>query len=252
MSEYNVADLKTSLGTVKLLKGTRLYYYGYNYPNCGFTLSEKLFLRTYFHPGDKNGKRSEDNITVIELQKDITLIFMINKINGSHTYSYINQYLDISNLEKSKTKSDNKYRILIDDKLVNMWEKEGLSGWISSISTLYLDVVIFNNPELFKIIECNPLQISKLSKYINYLNIYYSEIILNIRYKLDLEESLEQIKDYDQEDITSFCVLLRNSKINYINAPVLKLKWDSTLVEDISFWDYHTRYHADNRLRALQ
>jgi hypothetical protein len=114
MSENNIADLKTSLGTVKLLKGTRLYYYGYNYPNCGFILSEKLFLRTYFHPADKIGKRSDDKITIIELQKDITLIFMINKINGSHIYSYISQYLDIDNLNDSMPKPSESKRILIE------------------------------------------------------------------------------------------------------------------------------------------
>jgi hypothetical protein len=244
MSENNIADLKTSLGTVKLLKGTRLYYYGYNYPNCGFTLCEKLFLRTYFHPADKIGKRSEDKITVIELQKDITLIFMINKINGSHIYSYISQYLDMSNLEKSNPEPSNTYRILIDDKLIDAWQKEGLNGWISSISSLYLDVVIFNNLELFKIIEFNPLQISKLSKYINWLNIYHPEIILNTRYKLDIEESFKKTKDDEFKYIKPFILFLRNSKINYINAPILKLKWKSTLVKDIGFWDYHDKFNS--------
>jgi hypothetical protein len=101
MSE-SLKDFKNSYGIVKLQKGTILYYYGYNFSNSRFTLSEELFLRTFFHPSDKPFKKVDENITVIELQKDITLIFMINKITVSFIRSCLYTYLDISNLEKRR------------------------------------------------------------------------------------------------------------------------------------------------------
>ncbi len=69
---------------------------------------------------------------------------------------------------------------------------------------------------------------------------YPTEIILNIRYKLDIEEYLENRKNEEPQYLSTLFHFLHNSKINYINAPILKLRWKSTLAEDISFSDYHS------------
>ena len=160
MADYNVEQLKRSFGTVKLLKGTKLYYFGSNIHNCGFTLSEELFLRTYLHPSDKPGKVWRDVVTTIELQRDVTLIFMIRFIKACHIYTYLNLYLGISSLEELKRMPENTKRILKDHKLAEAWQSEGFDGWISSINgeNLDIDVVLFNNPEVFKAIESNPLK----------------------------------------------------------------------------------------------
>jgi hypothetical protein len=116
---------------------------------------------------------------------------------------------------------------------------------LTSISSLYLDVVIFNNQELFKIIECKQTGYNHVCKiwFIEYpisVFSYPPEIILNIRYKLDIEKYLENRKNEEPQYLSTFYHFLHNSKIAYIDAPILKLRWKSTLVEDISFLDYHS------------
>lgn len=219
MSEYNVAELKSSLGIVKLLKGTRLYYYGYNWFNSNFTLSEKLFLRTYLHPSDHPCKRNNEIITVIELLKDITLLFMIHSINYSIIVTYLNNYIDFLNINLPEKK-----RNLTDKKLINAWQNEGIDGWLSSIKNNDIDVVIFNDPSIYKIIETKPILFDWSNDIIKkwgiiypvYIIQYPTEMILNSKYKSQID-NYKQFIENNNPDGTTLALLLKYSNIIYID-----------------------------------
>jgi hypothetical protein len=241
MADYNVEQLKRSFGTVKLLKGTKLYYFGKNLYNCLFTLSDELFLRTYLHPSDKPCKVSRDVVTVIELQRDVTLIFMISSIQSSYIRAYLNLYLDISNLEELKPQPEDTERILKDHKLIEAWQSEGFDGWISSVNgeNRNLDVVLFNNSEVFKVIDSKPIIFDWSNWYIKTWGTAYPvsiiqyppEMTLNVRYKNQFEAYQDYMKD--NPNGTTLCILLNNATIHYIDTPYIPVICSSIIVEDV-------------------
>jgi len=221
--------LKTSYGTVILPKGTRLYHASVN-KLCSLPQKPVLFMT--LHPSEWYSEDS--HISVVELQRDVSLLFMVKQIHRMRIYSSLNNYLN---------KNNNLAKMNYEK--IKCWipflEKENLDGWFSSIENkTAIEFAIINDPSTLKIIDCMPINF-------NWTNTNYNDnlqlipknwgtkykissaslpikLILNSRFKQQIEDYQKQVLEEDPYG-TAFSVLLKNADISYFDAPIEKISW---------------------------
>jgi hypothetical protein len=223
-------NIKTSYGIVKLPKGTRLYHAS---ANMLCTLPQKPVVFMTLHPSE--WYMEDSYISVIELQREVSLLFMVNQIRKMRIYSSLNKYLGNENTNLAKMNYER----------IKCWlpflQKEDLDGWFSSIENkTTIEFVILNNPSILKIVECLPIHFDWAnSKYSNTMNLIPKKwgktytistdinpirMILNHRFQSQIEEYKKQVADEDP-DGTAFSILLKNAIITYIDAPLENIIW---------------------------
>jgi hypothetical protein len=223
-------NIKTSYGIVKLPKGTRLYHASTN-KLC--TLPPKPVIFMTLHPSEWYAEDS--HISVIELQRDVSLLFMVKQIHRMRVYSSLNNYLGNQNTNLAKMSYER----------IKCWipylEKEALDGWFSSIENkTAIEFAILNDPSILKLVECAPIAFNWTNANYNndmklvpkkWGNIYTIssltkpiQMILNSRFKPQIEAYLAQVAEEDP-DGTAFSILLKNANITYIDAPLEEIKW---------------------------
>jgi hypothetical protein len=222
--------LQTSYGVVNLPKGTRLYHLSTN-KLC--ILPQKPVLFMTLHPSE--WYLEDSYISVIELQRDIKLLFMVNQILKMKIYSSLTNYLKAQNTNLAKT----------DYNRIKCWlpylQKENLDGWFSSIENkTAVEFAVQNDPSILKIVECLPIQFNWANtRYSNDMKLIPKQwgstypifsltkpihMILNSRFQPQIETYQTQVAEEDPEG-TAFSILLKNAIISYINAPLETIKW---------------------------
>lgn len=215
--------LRTSYGYVVLPKGTRLYHSSAN-KLCELPSKPVLFMT--LHPSEWYSEDS--HISVVELQEEVSLLFMVDSIHRMKIYSSLNSYLEngASNLAK------------MNYERIKCWlpflKKERLDGWFSSIENKgSVEFAILNNPSILKIVECLPIRFnwanSTYNKMKNWGTTYEItkapiRFVLNSRYKPQIEEYEIQVASFDPEG-TAFSVLLKTARVEYFEAPLEIIKW---------------------------
>lgn len=224
-------SLRTSYGIIKLPMGTRLYHLSTN-KLCSLPQTKPVIFMT-LHPSEWYSYDSF--ISVVELQRDVALLFMVKQIHRMRIYSSLNEYLGNQNTNLAKTDYDK----------IKCWlpylRKENLDGWFSSIENkTAIEFAIRNDSSLLKIIDCLPIQF-------NWANTNYStnmnlipkrwgvtypissltnpiHMVLHRRFEPQIEAYKQQIAEEDPEG-TALSILLKNAYITYIDAPIESIKW---------------------------
>ena len=222
-------SLRTSYGTVILPKGTRLYHASTG-KLCNLPIKPVLFMT--LHPSEWYMEGAY--ISVIELQREIPLLFMIRNIRFMRIFSSLNNYLgNNKNLQKMNYEK-------IKDWLPFL-QKEELYGWLSSIENkTAIEFAILNTTSILKIVECLPIEYNWINTNITSnmeiipkkwgakykISTYKKPItlILNSRFKQQIENYIKQISEEDP-DGTAFSLLLKNANITYIDAPLDYICW---------------------------
>lgn len=224
-------SLRTSYGVVTLPMGTRLYHLSTN-KLCSLPQTKPVVFMT-LHPSEWYAEDSY--ISIIELQKDVSLLFMINQIHKMKLYSSLTNYLSNQNTNLAKT----------DYNRIKCWlpylRKEGLDGWFSSIENkTAIEFAIRNDPSILKIVECLPIQFNWANtKYSTTMNLIPKQwgikypitsltnpihMVLNRRFESQIEAYKRQVAEEDPEG-TALSILLKNAFITYIDAPIDTIKW---------------------------
>lgn len=224
--------LRKSYGTIKLQKGTILYHTN-NQPLLKIS-PEFSLLFTTLHPSDWE---FGDYIYTIELQKDITLLFMIENIKNDILHSVLHKFLGNSS-SNSNMKKTNKNNIKC---WIPYLKQENLDGWFTSIENkLAVEFAILSDLSILKIINY-----SVLNSY-NWKNVNNDKIIsknwgtkypissltkpvtmnLNSRFKTQIKEYKKYIKKQHLGG-TVFSIMLTNAKIKYFEAPTEEILWCS-------------------------
>jgi hypothetical protein len=224
-------SLRTSYGVVILPKKTRLYHASSN-KLCDLPSKPVLFMT--LHPSDWYAEDS--HISVIELQKEVTLLFMVRHIRNMRIFSSLNNHIgNGKNLEKMNYEK------------IKCWlpffQKEKLDGWFSSIENKNtIEFAILNDPSILKIVECLPIEYNWMNSTINnnmelipknwgtkYKISTYNipiKMILNSRFKDIIETYMQQVSEQDPYG-TTLSLILKNASITYIDAPLENIKWCS-------------------------
>lgn len=230
-SKIITGPLRSSYGYVVLPKGMNLYHVGIK-TQC--ELPNKSVLFTTYHPSE--WYIEDAFVSVIELQKDVRLLFMIDTIHNMRIYSALNNLTDIPGGNLLKMKSDN----------CKLWlpylQREFLDGWFTSIENkTTVEFAIRNDPSILKLISCQPLQLQwNNSKFSsdgtlipkNWGTVYpvYTKkpihFIIPKRYEPLIVKYISQIQEQDTYG-TAFSLLLKNAIITYTNEPFIKIHWDS-------------------------
>lgn len=225
-------SLKTSYGVIILPKGSLLYHASMG-ELCTLPLKPVLFMT--LHPSEWYMENA--HISVIELQKETTLLFMIRNIRGMRIFSSLNNYLGNNNTNLAKMNYEK----------IKCWlpflQKESLDGWISSIENKSaIEFAILNNESILKIKKCLPIDYNWAnSTYNNNMELIPKKwgtkypissqllpikLILNSRYKEQIESYKKQIAEEDPKG-SAFSILLENANIKYIDAPLENISWCS-------------------------
>lgn len=220
--------LRSSYGTVVLPKGLRLYHAS---TSSICKLPEKPVLFMTLHPSEWYMEGA--HISVIELQRDVSLLFMVKFIRNLKIVSSLNDFLGKPNSNLAKMNYDN----------IKKWlpylEKESLDGWISSIENkTAIEFAIINDSAL-KLVECLPIQF-------NWTNSTYNETIvpknwgtvypihtrslpihisLHSRFRDQIERYVDTVREEDPYG-TGLSVLLDNATISYFDGPVKSIHWN--------------------------
>lgn len=223
-------NLRKTYGFVTLPKGTRLYHSSSS-KIC--TLPNKPVLFMTLHPSEWYNEDS--NISIIELQRDVELLFMVKLIRQQRIFSALNTLLGTPRSNLAKMNYNNIRRWL------PYLQAEGLDGWFSSIENgSTVEFAIINTDENLKLISCDPIQF-------NWNNMRYIEntilpktwgstyplspltipikFTLNSRFKPQIEAYIENV-DGENYDGTSFVIMLKNSEINYFDAEEKTIRWE--------------------------
>jgi hypothetical protein len=219
--------LRHTYGEVFVPKGTRLYHTS----DTPFRhIPEKPMIFTTFHPSDWPGTY----ITTIETNRDITLLFMIERFKAQR----IQPLLDIligrpgHNMTKQYDSARRTY--------VRFLQRDGFDGWLSTIEGgTTVEVALRNDRSLFHVISSEPLEY-------NWQNSYYNNNIpisknwgtrypiggisprfhfrLNRWYEPQIAQYLS-ITESDKSDDYSFPHVLRAASFEYIDAPHTNVRW---------------------------
>jgi hypothetical protein len=186
------------------------------------------------HPSEWNS--NEVHISVIELQHDVKLLFMITLIKQLRIFSSLGNILGSPGNNMRKMKYDN----------IKQWiphlEREGLDGWFSSIENKgAVEFAVINRPDTLKIVECLPVEhdwnntgysvdgniVPKKwgSIYPIFSKSHHIKFILNSRFKPQIEQYLRILDEEGDAEGTALAVLLRNAEITYFDADIHYTKW---------------------------
>lgn len=174
------------------------------------------------------------HISVLELQKEVSLLFMVKHIHLLRVISSLNDFLGKQNSNMAKMNYDN-----IKKWIPNL-QQESLDGWFSSIENkMAVEFAVINDSSNLKLIECLPIRYNwKNANYNNdtlipkqWGNVYQlhsktmpSKIHVHVRFRPQIEAYKQKIKDEDPYG-TAFSVLLDNATISYFDGPVSHIKW---------------------------
>ena len=230
--KHRPGSLSSSYGYVILPKGFRLYHVSASHL-CALPPSKPIIFTT-LHPSEYY--MEDAHISVIEVQRDVKLFFMIGLIKGMRVFSALNSLLGNNNANRIKMDYDN----------IRPWipllQKEGLDGWISPIeSKIAIEFAIVNDPSLIKIVECKPLQYKwSNSRYTdngerfipkNWGTVYPLHSLaqpvkfaIHSRFRPQIEAYIALMEEEDPQG-TAFSVLLNNAEITYFDGPVKPITW---------------------------
>ena len=229
-------SLLSSYGSVTLPKGMKLYHTCAN-KLCILPAKPVIFLT--LHPSE--WYMEDVHIAVIELQRDVNLLFMIKDIIQMRIISSLNDFLDKPNSNLAKMNYEN----------VKKWipyiQNEGLDGWMSSIENkTAIEFAVINDPSILKIVDCLPIHYNWSNSTINYNDaentstftaknwgtmypvysrMYPIQLNIHERFREKLNAYKKKVQDEDPLG-TAFSVLLENASITYFDGEVDKsIRW---------------------------
>lgn len=220
--------LRDSYGYVILPKGFLLYRTSTS-TSCEVPPGKNILFTTA-HPSDWY---SDDvTVTVLEVQKDIKLFFMISRIVRLRIQSALLELLEKPKINMVKMNP------LTVEKWLPYLEKEGLDGWFSSIEgKTSIEFAIRNNPAILKAIQCEPIVY-------NWVNSYYKDddlipkswgitypicelpltFVIPERFRQQIEDYQRMVEKEDPEG-TTFSILLKYAKFKYTNKEFRPIHW---------------------------
>lgn len=225
--------LRSSYGTITLPKGLRLYHASTSNLCKLPTNTAKPVLFMTLHPSE--WYMEDAHISVVELQRDVTLLFMIRHIRQLRIISSLNDFLGKPNSNLAKMNYDN------IKKWIPMLQEESLDGWFSSIENkMTIEFAVMNNDLNLKLIECLPIRYNWANaSYNNDMSIVpknwgtvYSihtrilpiQMHLHERFRDQIEAYKQKIQDEDP-DGTAFSLLLDNATVTYFSGPIDRIHW---------------------------
>ena len=210
-------SLRKVYGEVILKKGSILYHTS---QEPFIYRAEKPMLFCVFHPSE--WEHINNYVTRIELQREVSLLFMIDGFEKIHVFSALNTLIDKPGLNLAK---------MFDGNLACYSQKlrdEGLDGWFSSIENRgTVEIALVNNSSIFsssssEILRRNWRNSNNLNNIVttkNWGTLYpiCTTIYLNIN-----ERFRRHIETYNKRNIDSifpndfiFQILLANANITY-------------------------------------
>jgi hypothetical protein len=231
-STYDSPTIRSVYGEMILKKGTKLYHVSDDEfcPN-----PTKPMLFTVFHPSDVlDVALLTEHVTTITLKRDVSLFFMVSNIVRERILPLLDVLIGKTGQNLAK-QSDSNLACYI-----NHLKKDRFDGWFSTINGKgRVEVALINDTSIFEVASCEPFirnwtnsnmvnntfipkrwgaqyEISPISLPIT-LNV-------NVRYKPMIEHYIAYTNEkYNNEFI--FQILLRNARINYIDAPIAYINW---------------------------
>ena len=222
-----LSPMRTSYGELVLRKGTRLYHTS-GIPMCEKPEKPMIFLT--FHPSEWY-RNSEDYVSTVELQRDVSLFFMVQGIRRLRVFSALNTLLNKPDQNLMKMRNENLacYKSFL--------ERERFDGWFSTIEgKTAVEVALLNNP--YKLIECVPIQwswrnshmtdngnlIPKMWGNVYPIGVHPARLTLNAIFRPQIEDYRAEIEREDPGG-TAFSRILDTAEIRYIDAPVRPIRW---------------------------
>ena len=229
-----IHPLRSVYGEMILKKGTILYHTS-KVPFKQDSTKPMLFLT--FHPSEWV-RNPSDYVTKYTVNRDISLFFMVSIITGSRIFPLLDKLIGTPGNNLAK-RHDEKLTCFIP-----YLEKAGFDGWFSTIEGgAPVEVALINRLDLVTVIDTSPIAWNwKNGNYPdpNNLSVFVPkkwgktyeissyrlpiELNINKRYEPLINTFIEQIKKNDP-DGNVLSILLKNAKIQYINAPFKQIKW---------------------------
>jgi hypothetical protein len=224
-----LSPMRASYGEVILSKGTRLYHTS-GTPMCERPDKPMLFLT--LHPSEWY-RHHEDYVSVFELQRDVSLFFMVQGIRRLRVFSALNLLLNKPGDNLMKMRDDNItcYKSFL--------EREHFDGWFSTIEgKTAVEVALLNHPAVYKLVDCSPIQwnwrnsridnngkiIPKMWGNVYPVGVHPARLTLNAVFQSQLDEYRMEI-ERDDPGGTAFSRILETAEIRYIDAPVQPIRW---------------------------
>jgi hypothetical protein len=222
--------LRTSYGTVTLPKGLRLYHASTS-SLCKLPKKPVLFLT--LHPSEWHYE--DAYISVVELVREVNLLFMIKYIHQLRILSALNEFLEEPHNNMAKTNYDN------IQKWIPSMQKESLDGWLSSIENrTAIEFAIINDPSILRLVECNPIKFNWTNTNYNkdmilvpkkwgttyaiHTNAMPLQMHLHKRFRPQIEAYKKKVEEEDP-DGTALSLLLKNATVTYFDGPIDKISW---------------------------
>lgn len=193
----------------------------------------KPMLFCVFHPSE--WENINTYVTRIELQRDISLLFMIDNFKKTHIYSALNGIIHKPGLNLAK---------MFDSNLACYSQKlreEHFDGWFTSIENKgTVEIALLNDPSLYsysssEILKRNWRNSNNLNNVVSIKNwgkLYpictqTQPAILNIheRFRLPIETYMKNNKNSIFPNDFIFQILLSNAILSYHNAPLYFKRW---------------------------
>lgn len=206
--KHTLPTLRSTYGEVIVKKGTSMYHTS----DEPFQIRpDKKLLFMTFHPAD--WAPHSNYITKITLQKDISLLFMIDTITP---IGRISPLLNI--LIRKPRRNLNKQFDINNICYIKYLKTEHYNGWFSSIEgKVEVEVAIINDPVLYSYSESEPLPSNEefWDKYYPITTVQYPIILkINERYREYILRYIALGKSFNNEYI--FHRVLQNAIIRYI------------------------------------
>lgn len=224
-----LGQLRSSYGEMLLKKGTILYHCS-DFPNPDISYKPMIFLT--FHPSDWSAKY----VTFVSLKKDISLFFMVSAINNLRVYSLLDKLIGQNDTNLVKQYDDNLKCF------IPYLQAEKFDGWFSTIENKTdVEVALINSTDNYEFIHSERL----LRNWVNgsyveerrfipkrwgnrYERCKTTTLTINKRFKPMIESYVKNIDEKCPDEFT-LDLILKNSKIKYINAEEQKIIWNCNL-----------------------
>ena len=195
--------------------------------------ASKPMLFCVFHPSE--WEHINNYVTRIELQRDISLLFMIDTFNKTHVFSALNGLINKPGLNLAKMYDVN--LACYSKKL----HEEKFDGWFSSIENKgSVEIAILNDPSIFsykpsEFLKRNWRNSNNLNNTVttkNWGTLYpictkIQPAILNIheRFRIPIETYMKNNKNSIFPNDFIFQILLSNAIISYHRSPLHFKQW---------------------------
>jgi hypothetical protein len=222
-----LSGLRASYGEVLLRKGTRLYH-----TSPVAICDDKPIIFTTFHPSEWY-RNSDDVVSVIELQQDVSLLFMVQGIRHLRIFSALGNLLDKPGTNLMRLRIENLSRF-------QPWLAcEQFDGWFSTKEgKTVVEVALINNPAVYKVVECAPIQWSWNNSTISsdgslvpkkWGDVYpivvpTPRMTLNARFRPQIAAYITEMT-HDDPGGTAFSRILEEADIRYVDAAAALIKW---------------------------